>query len=39
VAKDNPQSLAAHAWLRCGPAIITGRLGYQRFTVVSTFAA
>jgi hypothetical protein len=39
VAKDEHKDLAAHAWLRCGPAIITGRLGYQRFTVVSTFAA
>lgn len=38
VAKDGGHALAAHAWLRCGPAIVTGRPGHQRFTVVSTFA-
>ncbi len=40
VAKDetNPERLAAHAWLRCGGTIITGREGYRRFTVVAVFS-
>lgn len=31
-------NLTAHAWLRCGPRIITGADGHLQFTVVSTFA-
>jgi hypothetical protein len=40
VAKDGskPQELAAHAWLRCGSLILTGRDGHRRFTVVSKFS-
>lgn len=40
VAKDEtkPKKLAAHAWLRCGDAILTGAAGHERFTVVATFA-
>lgn len=40
VAKDEtkPEKLAAHAWLRCGSLIITGREGHRRFTVVATFS-
>lgn len=30
--------LSAHAWLRCGPRILTGADGHRQFTVVSTFA-
>jgi hypothetical protein len=40
VAKDEtkPEKLAAHAWVRCGSMIITGREGHQQFTVVATFS-
>jgi len=40
VAKDNdnPERLAAHAWLRCGDVVLTGSVGHRRFTVVATFA-
>ena len=38
VAKDQEQKLIAHAWVRCGDYIVTGRLGMKRFTVVGTFA-
>jgi Transglutaminase-like superfamily len=37
VAKE-AEGLAAHAWLRSGSSILTGRAGRQRFTVISTFA-
>ena len=30
--------LKAHAWLRCGQRIVTGREGHRSFTTVSTFA-
>ena len=41
VAKDTtvPAGLAAHAWLRCGDAILTGSAGRERFSVVSTFTS
>ena len=40
VAKDKTKTekLAAHAWLRCGNVILTGREGHRRYTVVSTFS-
>lgn len=40
VAKDeiNPEELTAHAWLRCGNLILTGREGHRRFTVVAIFS-
>lgn len=38
-AENKPEQLAAHAWLRCGDQILTGREGHRQFTVVSTFAA
>jgi hypothetical protein len=40
VAKDETreEEFAAHAWLRCGDAILTGAAGHERFTVVATFA-
>lgn len=28
---------SAHAWLQCGDAIVTGIVGHDRFTVVSSF--
>lgn len=30
--------LDAHAWLKCGEAIITGESGHQRYAVVTTFS-
>lgn len=38
VAKDKTKSLQAHAWLRCGEAILTGQAGHEQYTVLSTFA-
>jgi hypothetical protein len=38
VAKDHENNLIAHAWVRCGEYIVTGRPGMKRFTVVGTFA-
>jgi hypothetical protein len=40
VAKDDekPEKLAAHAWLRCGDIIVTGKAGMEHFTVVSVFS-
>ncbi len=37
VAKDAGGQLLAHAWLRCGDYIVTGRMGMDQFTVVGTF--
>lgn len=37
VAKGT-DGMAAHAWLRAGDVIVTGRGGMRRFTVVSSFA-
>ena len=31
------EDMAAHAWLRAGGRIVTGRRGVERYTVVSTF--
>jgi hypothetical protein len=36
VNKENNKMLA-HAWLRCGSTIVSGRQGMQKFVVVSTF--
>ena len=33
-----PGTLAAHAWLRCGNIILTGREGHRQYTVVATFS-
>jgi len=38
VAKDPDKKLIAHAWVRCGDYIVTGRKGMKRFTVVGAFA-
>ena len=40
VAKDDAShpKLAAHAWVRSGPSILTGAQGHSRYTVVSTFS-
>lgn len=37
-ADAKPEQLAAHAWLRCGEAVITGAAGHRQFTVVATFS-
>lgn len=36
---DEQGELAAHAWLRCGDAILTGGAGHKQFTVVASFAS
>jgi hypothetical protein len=38
VAKDKDEKLIAHAWVRSGEYIVTGKKGMKRFTVVGTFA-
>ncbi len=39
IKEKNPsETMAAHAWLRCGQAILTGAGGHHQFTVVSTFS-
>jgi hypothetical protein len=40
VAKEEakPEKIAAHAWLRCGEAILTGAANHQQFVVVATFS-
>ncbi len=38
VAKDDTKKLKAHAWLRCGNTIVTGKKGMNKFTVVSCFS-
>lgn len=40
VAKDSlqPEALAAHAWLRCGPTILTGAAEHQHFIVIAAFS-
>ncbi len=38
VSKDAKKELIAHAWLRCGNAIILGRKGMSRFKVVACFS-
>ncbi len=39
MAKGETGEWQAHAWLRCGPHILTGGPGHERFAVVSTFAS
>jgi len=40
VAKDvsDPETMTAHAWLRCGDAILTGAGGVERYSAISSFA-
>jgi len=38
VNKSKPQTLEAHAWLRCGDRYITGVPENENFTTVATFA-
>ena len=41
VAKDKARrkGLSAHAWLRCGKVILTGRAGHRQFAVITTFCS
>lgn len=36
--ENKAEKLAAHAWLRCGDAILTGGPGHRQFTVVAMFS-
>jgi hypothetical protein len=36
--KDDEKMLA-HAWVRCGDKIVSGKLGYEKFTPVAWFAS
>jgi len=38
LAKGGEAQLQAHAWLRCGAQILTGRPGMTGFTIIATFA-
>ena len=38
VVKEPDRTLNAHAWVRSGHLILTGRAGYKAFNVVSSFA-
>ncbi len=37
LAKESDSQLIAHAWVRCGERIISGKTGMERFTVVACF--
>ena len=37
LAKESESQLMAHAWVRCGNKIISGKVGIERFTVVACF--
>lgn len=36
LTKDN-EELKAHAWLRCGSIIVTGKTGHNQYTVIGIF--
>ena len=36
---DDTRAMKAHAWLRCGAWVVTGREGHRQFGVVATFAS
>lgn len=37
---DAPRAeMTAHAWLRCGPLLVTGGRGHERYTVTACFGA
>lgn len=35
--RDEKGQMAAHAWLRSGPYIVTGREGHERYAIVGVF--
>ena len=37
LSKDSTNLLKAHAWVRCGSRIITGRVGAEGYTVIVCF--
>jgi hypothetical protein len=37
LAKDTESQLSAHAWVRCGSQIVTGKAGMERFTIIACF--
>lgn len=37
LAKDSQHGLSAHAWVRCGNRVVTGKAGHQNFTVIAAF--
>ena len=37
LAKDAQNGLSAHAWVRCGNRIVTGKKGMENFTVIAAF--
>jgi hypothetical protein len=37
LAKENGSGLSAHAWVRCGTRILTGRAGMENYTVIACF--
>ena len=37
LAKEPENQLSAHAWVRCGNKIVTGKAGMDRFTVIAFF--
>jgi hypothetical protein len=37
LAKEADNQLSAHAWVRCGNKIITGKAGMERFTIIACF--
>lgn len=34
---EESKPMQAHAWVRCGPRIVTGRAGYKKYQVVGAF--
>lgn len=38
VDKEKNAPMQAHAWLSCNGSFLTGELGHQRFTVISSFS-
>lgn len=38
LAKENGSSLSAHAWVRCGTRIVTGKAGMGNYTAIACFA-
>jgi hypothetical protein len=37
-AANDVRKIDAHAWVRCGPDLLTGAAGHERFAVVASFA-
>ena len=37
LSKEGDNKLSAHAWVRCGNKIVTGKAGMERFTVIACF--